>query len=224
MLSRYAPVVPPAHCKRDTIVNASDVDFVVVSTQAMCSTQVSLTRLLHFFNPRRVYYIVAQGTDCDWLDAIDGRIKCMEESTVLPSGLMRELQQTCQYAACFEKKCPQAAGRPRPLGWYVQQFIKLGVSRWLPELSARYVLFDADNVVRYGQRLFGNDGRIFLTENMHTAQGRYGYESIFERLTGESAPATPSKRNWVVGYMCAILHCLRSCVAALTGEHPRFAG
>jgi len=50
----FAP--PLAHCKRDTIVNSSGVDFVVVSTRAMCSTQVSLTRLLHFFNPRQIYY------------------------------------------------------------------------------------------------------------------------------------------------------------------------
>ena len=73
-----------AHCKRDTIVNSSGVDFVVVSTRAMCSTQVSLTRLLHFFNPRQIYYIVANGTDCDWLEAMNGRIKCTEESLVMP--------------------------------------------------------------------------------------------------------------------------------------------
>ena len=71
----------------------------MVSTRAMCSTQVSLTRLLHFFNPRQIYYIVANGTDCDWLEAMDGRIKCMEESLVMPSGLMHELRQTCQRLA-----------------------------------------------------------------------------------------------------------------------------
>ena len=210
----FAP--PLEHCKRDTIVNSSGVDFVVVSTRAMCSTQVSLTRLLHFFNPRQIYYIVANGTDCDWLEAIDGRIKCMEESVVMPSGLMHELRQTCHFAACLGNKCPPVPGQPRPLGWYVQQFIKLGVSRWLPKLSARYVLFDADNVVRYGQQLFRKDGRVFLAENLYTAQGRYGYESIYERLTGESAPPTPRKKNWVVGYMCAVLRARNSCVAALT--------
>ena len=78
----FAP--PLAHCKRDTIVNSSGVDFVMVSTRAMCSTQVSLTRLLHFFNPRQIYYIVANGTDCDWLEAMNGRIKCTEESLVMP--------------------------------------------------------------------------------------------------------------------------------------------
>ena len=115
-------------------------------------------------------------------------------------------------AACLGKKCPPVPGHNLD----VQQFIKLGVSRWLPKLSARYVLFDADNVVRYGQRLFGKDGSVFLAENLYTAQGRYGYESIYERLTGESAPPTPTKKNWVVGYMCAVLRARNSCVAALT--------
>ena len=97
-------------------------------------------------------------------------------------------------AACLGKKCPPVPGHNLD----VQQFIKFGVSRWLPKLSARYVLFDADNVVRYGQRLFRTDGSVFLAENLYTAQGRYGYESIYERLTGESAPSASS--------CCIIIH------------------
>jgi hypothetical protein len=85
-------------------------------------------------------------------------------------------------------------GSTKSFGWFVQQFIKLGVSRYIPELSNLYVVYDADNLLVYPMNLFDNSERIKLP---YRSRYSNGYDVFYEQAFNFPAP----RRNYVVGYM-----------------------
>ena len=121
-------------------LNYSHIDAVIVSISPMCTTAMSLRRLLYFYNFRTIYYVIPHASsDCPALAGIDSRVICVAEDEMLPPNITREsLVSPCT-----------AVTRNKPLGWYVQQFVKLGVARTLPKLSEYYLVWDADNIPVY---------------------------------------------------------------------------
>ena len=190
------------HCPVSRLrVNTSHLDWVIVSMRGLCLTQIGLRRLLFYFRPRRVFYITGRPADCAWIRAIDTRVVCVDEASYYSAMRMNELRVACASEACFPPaNCSDPRSNIRPFGWYVQQFIKLGVSRYIADLSLRYVLWDADNVALFGKELLTRDGRVILQGNPRSAP--YGYDEVYRTLVGERVPTPPSGiTNWVVGYM-----------------------
>ena len=202
-LSReHQSISMPEQCgANDTRVDTSHLDWVIVSLRGLCITKLALRRLLFLFNPRRIFYITGRPADCKWIDAIDTRVVCIDEAAYYPAMQLDKLHVACASAACFPpSNCSDPQNRLRPFGWYLQQFIKLGVSRYIADLSLRYVLWDADNVPLFGRELFSRDGRVILRGNPRAAP--YGYDEVYHTLLGERVPPPPPNIiNWVVGYM-----------------------
>ena len=202
-LSReHQSISMPEQCgANDTRVDTSHLDWVIVSLRGLCITKLALRRLLFLFNPRRIFYITGRPADCKWIDAIDTRVVCIDEAAYYPAMQLDKLHVACASAACFSpSNCSDPQNRLRPFGWYLQQFIKLGVSRYIADLSLRYVLWDADNVPLFGRELFSHDGRVILRGNPRSAP--YGYDEVYHTLLGERVPPPPPNIiNWVVGYM-----------------------
>ena len=82
----------------------------------------------------------------------------------------------------------------KPLGWYLQQFVKLGVARLyqrsttfvdqktgtIDALSENYLVWDADNVLLGGNHeLFDPQGRPIMAEN---GNGRYASVTVRSRV------------------------------------------
>ena len=196
----------PTQCRAndtDTRVDTSHLDWVIVSLRGLCITELALRRLLFFFNPRRIFYITSRPADCKWIAAIDTRVVCVDEAVYYPAMQFDKLRVACANVMCFPPaNCSDPRNTLRPFGWYLQQFIKLGVSRYITDLSLRYVLWDADNVPLFGRELFSHDGRVILRGNPISKPDKFGYDTVYHRLMGEPVPPPPKNIvNWVVGYM-----------------------
>ncbi|KAJ1460706.1 hypothetical protein M885DRAFT_494996 [Pelagophyceae sp. CCMP2097] len=152
----------------------SKMDAVVVSIGMMCGTSESIKRLLYFYNLRRVYYILPDAqAECAAIEAIDPRVTCLGEGAVLEGNAsVATLSAACR-ASWGEWSTPSKAlpAGTKAFGWYLQQFIKLGVARTLPQLSEDYLVWDGDNVLLGGNHELMEGGKAVFAEN---GNGRCG--------------------------------------------------
>ena len=130
-------------------VDYSDVDVVIVMVAPVCTTRQIVQRLNYHYSFRRIYFIVKSAEYCPFLKSLDDSIICLDENTVLPGVSYAAL------AAAGEglKKQGMKEGSNR-VGWYLQQYLKLGVAVHIPDLSDYYLVWDADNIATRPIHLF----------------------------------------------------------------------
>ena len=117
------------------------MDVVIVMVAPVCTTKEVVSTLRYNFQFRRVFFIVKDERFCPYLRemAEDGYVVCLDENKVLPGvthkslyaesdGLIRNSQQSNR------------------VGWYLQQYLKLGVALHIDDLSEYYLVWDADNL------------------------------------------------------------------------------
>ena len=153
--------------------NYGRMDFVIVSLRAMCSTEMSLKRILTMYKPRRIHYITGYPQECTILRKIindEERFRCLDENVIFQNVLKPALKNDCLALIRDTKKT---------LGWHMQQFVKLGVSRHLSDLSEKYIIFDADNIITYPFDMMDDKERIILPYKAIAA--RMGYDIFYER-------------------------------------------
>lgn len=173
-----------------TLENYSDIDFVIVSLRAMCSTELSLKRIAGMYQPRRIHYITGHPSECDSLRKLmnnDTRFSCLGEDEIFRHiSTKASLKSMCESLIKDSRKS---------FGWHMQQFIKLGVARHLIHLSSQYVVFDADNILIYPYSLISDDKRIFLPYKEDDL--KIHYEVFYKKTVGTKIP----DRNYVIGHM-----------------------
>ena len=169
--------------------NYAHMDFVIVSLRAMCSTEMSLKRIMTMYKPRRIHYITGYPSECPSLRKImndEERFQCLDENAIFQNVSKSALKADCLSLIRDTKKT---------LGWHMQQFVKLGVSRHLSDLSEKYIIFDADNVITYPFDMMDEKGKVILPYKAIAA--RMGYDIFYEKTLQRKAP----KENYVVGHM-----------------------
>ena len=77
----------------------------------------------------------------------------------------------------------QFRGRSVP-GWYLQQFVKIGVALKVPDLSKHYLIWDSDMLMTKEYKMFTEDGRV----RQHSGGFFIRQYASFYRLTGETLP------------------------------------
>ena len=184
--------------------NYSNMDAVIVSIGVMCGTPDSARRLLHFYKFRRIFYILPHPElECPAIEAIDSRMICLGEQSLLGNTTMNSLKRECSGA--YGNWSGASRRRPfgiKAMGWFVQQFVKLGAARLLDDLSEDYLVWDADNVLLTGQHeLMTADGKVVLVEHTRARYDTGGYNAIAKSLLGFQMPRTPHGLNWVTGHM-----------------------
>ena len=130
-------------------VDYSDVDVVIVMVAPVCTTRQIVQRLNYHYNFRRIYFIVKSVEYCPFLKSLDDSIICLDENAVLPG------VSYAQLAAAGEglRKVGLKEGT-NSVGWYLQQYLKLGVAVHIPDLSDYYLVWDADNIATRPIHLF----------------------------------------------------------------------
>ena len=157
---------PPAHY--GTRLNYSHIDFVILMLRTTCSTELSMRRLLYFYSPQRVLVVLGRNAvingECAAVLAIDPRMRCMDESTVM--------QVNGEYVnrTSLSRHCSASRGLLERGGWYLQQILKIGVARHVSDLSEGYVIWESDNWLVYAREL-QRDGRSILAENANVRDG-----------------------------------------------------
>ena len=192
------------------------MDVVIVMVAPVCTTKEVVSTLRYNFQFRRVYFIVKDERFCPYLRemADDGYIVCLDENKVLPgvthSSLMKESDGLI--------KNSQQSNR---VGWYLQQYLKLGVSLHIEDLSDYYLVWDADNLSTRPIKLFNGAApngrrRVSFCANPVSHKST-SYAKFYQMMMGKpllrpsglkSLDATPEDsrvpgklHNFVCGYM-----------------------
>jgi len=176
--------------------NYSNIDVVVVMVAPVCVTQQTIKLLRYNFNFRHLYYIVKHVEFCPYLLSIDDSVRCVDENTVLPGVSYKALQDV---SGDIKKN----QGIHNRVGWYLQQYLKLGVALHLPDLSDHYLIWDADNIPIKPFDMFGNNGEVKFCANPSSAKAK-GYGKFYKMITGQERSQLQLKGkifNFVCGYM-----------------------
>lgn len=165
------------------------MDYVVLAEKADCVTQSVIKSLHRFASPRRVL-VVAPAAACleaDFSFAPD--VHCVDESSVL-RGVSKASTQAWLDAK-FGKRVDDmrlGLGSHTMAGWYLQQFLKMGVAEAAGQLglSENYVIWDSDMVLLKTFCPFNVRGQANFMEGDSGPENacNKGYQRSFQQLTG----------------------------------------
>eukprot|EP00241_Pyramimonas_parkeae_P018817 CAMPEP_0114298770 /NCGR_PEP_ID=MMETSP0059-20121206/12604_1 /TAXON_ID=36894 /ORGANISM="Pyramimonas parkeae, Strain CCMP726" /LENGTH=409 /DNA_ID=CAMNT_0001421171 /DNA_START=157 /DNA_END=1386 /DNA_ORIENTATION=- len=158
----------------------ADVDVVVVAVKPTCVTPFAIRGLNFFMGPRTIYVIAPTQTRCAVFAKQAQNVVCIVEDQVVP-GLNKKV------VGEYIEKLYQASGSSivygrSMAGWYLQQFLKMGVARHLDGLSEHYLLWDSDMVPLKPMDWFRHNRTqvLFNTGGYLTPT----YDQVYERLMG----------------------------------------
>eukprot|EP00232_Nephroselmis_pyriformis_P018710 CAMPEP_0182884444 /NCGR_PEP_ID=MMETSP0034_2-20130328/18999_1 /TAXON_ID=156128 /ORGANISM="Nephroselmis pyriformis, Strain CCMP717" /LENGTH=336 /DNA_ID=CAMNT_0025017645 /DNA_START=176 /DNA_END=1183 /DNA_ORIENTATION=- len=196
---QHEAITPCLSPLRHPPMNYSTVDVVVVMVAPACTTAQAVRLLKYHFNFRRVIYIVKSPVYCPWITGIAEGVECLDENKVIP-GLTYE--GLARKSGVIKKH----QGVNNRVGWYLQQYLKLGVALHLRDLSKHYLVWDADNIPIQPIDLLAEGGAARLCVNRGAAMFSE-YSRFYKAITGLNLlrPSLPGgggqKLNFVCGYM-----------------------
>ena len=183
-----------------------DIDVVSVAVKPTCVTRVAIASINQYVAPRFIRFVSADADACATLVAMARNVRCTAQDEVIPGvtkdAVARELERLFpKDSTSFDARY---LGRERA-GWYLQQLIKLGVARHLPDLTSTFLVWDPDMIALEPFRVFssersGKTGKERVVRHV----GGYAirsYEDAYARLTGEPLASAPDGSSYVTHAM-----------------------
>jgi len=178
--------------------NYSHVDVVVVMASPVCVTQQTIKLLRFNFNFRNIYYVVKHVEFCPYLESIDPAVICVDENKVIPGVSYDALR-----APGVSDNIIKNQGINNRVGWYFQQYLKLGVALHLEGLSDHYLVWDADNIPISPFQMFNEDGKVNFCANPSSPKAQ-GYGKFYKAILGEELQH-PSKGGKIFNFVCGYM-------------------
>ncbi|KAK3254521.1 hypothetical protein CYMTET_36265, partial [Cymbomonas tetramitiformis] len=120
------------------------VDVVSIAVKPTCVTQGAIRGLNRFLGPRRIIIISPTSSRCAKFEKMAPNVKCLVEDSVIP-GLSKQ-SVASHMKEVYGVDGDQITSGRRLAGWYLQQFLKMGVAQYLDGLSQQYLLWDLDMI------------------------------------------------------------------------------
>ena len=150
-------------------------DVLMLARQFTCTTKASIQSLFEFLKPppQTVHLVLAQSSGCTAAQQLlpPGELRCYDEARVLPIAARTVAQRYEEMPGSLHGASgkPPAADRmarrrlrdPTRLGWYFQQFVKLGFPLF-NAISTDFLVWDADAVLIAPFEPVGRDGQLRL--------------------------------------------------------------
>jgi hypothetical protein len=167
------------------------MDYVVLLEKSDCVVEAVLKSLHKFASPRRVL-VIAPAAVCAQADfSYVPAVSCIGENEVLPHVSKASTQDWLR--AKFGKRVDDmrlGLGSHTMAGWYLQQFLKMGVAEVAEKLglSENYVIWDSDMILLRDFSPFNTRGQVNLMEGDTGPENicNKGYQESFGKLTGLS--------------------------------------
>ncbi len=134
--------------------------------------RIAVSSLLRFLKPDRIFLVAGTET----LEAISrwklSQLILLDEDTIVPGVKLQ-----------FLRDMLAAAGRdPNRAGWYIQQFVKMGMAH-RDDVHEHYLVWDADTVLLRPLELYTDSGQV-LIPSWGIPMLEY-YRAMAERLLGQ---------------------------------------
>eukprot|EP00854_Cymbomonas_tetramitiformis_P022977 gene22977-27792_t len=123
-----------------------------------CTTRAVIERLLAFHSFRKLFFITKHSEFCTVVEKFSSRVVCIQEDAVLPGVSYDLLNKRGANIRSFQ-------GIGNRVGWYYAMFLKIGVGKFLDDLSDYYVVWDSDNIPSAPLNFLTPDNRLNFCAN-----------------------------------------------------------
>lgn len=164
------------------------IDVLGVAAKPTCVAKQAVQSLNRYLQPRRIVIITTNAEACSVFRTFAHNVDCKEENDVLP-GVSKDTVGTFLEKRYTVDGDGEFNGRTLA-GWYLQQFLKLGASQYLPDLSRYFLIWDMDMILlhklspfypSYSRKLQHVEQKTVV--NIGGARNP-GYEFAYKQLTG----------------------------------------
>mmetsp|Transcript_43848 Transcript_43848/g.105797 ORF Transcript_43848/g.105797 Transcript_43848/m.105797 type:complete len:499 (-) Transcript_43848:101-1597(-) len=179
----------------------SDMDVVIPTARLTCVNPMAIRNLNYFQGPRRIFIITPFDVSlCSIFEEMAENVVCIPESN-FSSHLSIE--------NVTEMMPEELRAGKRRAGWYFQQFIKLGVSQWIKDLSAYYIVWDGDFIPINGRPwVYQRRNQTFLSTDLGIGGGNKNihlsmscYKQTYKNFFGNPGHVAPDETSHVVHQM-----------------------
>lgn len=131
------------------------IDVVGVAVKPTCVSKKAVSALNEYFTPRRIIVITTSETACSSFRTFAENVECLVETELLPGVSRNSIDQFLKttydnYSTGMYKGRDIAA-------WYLQQFLKLGASYYIDDLSDYHLVWDLDMILLRDLAIFHKD-------------------------------------------------------------------
>ncbi|CAJ1934474.1 unnamed protein product [Cylindrotheca closterium] len=200
----YHSKTPPSSDGKSRLIHRfshSDMDVVIPTARLTCLNPMAIRNLNYFQGPRRIFIITPFDVSlCSIFEAMAENIVCIPESSFAGHLSVENVTEMIPE----ELK----AGKKRA-GWYFQQFIKLGVSQWIDDLSEYYIVWDGDFIPINGRPwVYQRSNQTFLSTDLGIGGGNNNihlsmscYKQTYMNFFGNPGHVAPDETSHVVHQM-----------------------
>ena len=145
-------------------------DVLMLARQLTCTTKASILSLFEFLKPppQTVRLVLQKSSGCTAAQQLvpPGRLRCYDEARVLPVAARTVAQRYEEMPGSPQLPAANRMARrrlrdPTRLGWYFQQFVKLGFPLF-NAISTDFLVWDSDAVLIAPFEPVGKDGQLRL--------------------------------------------------------------
>jgi glycosyltransferase involved in cell wall biosynthesis len=191
----------------------SETDVVMCAVKPTCVNRVVVELVILNLNPRRIF-ILAPASACPTFQTYDQRVTCIPDDEVLPGVSISTISEFLQRVH-GRIGSTQFRGRSVP-GWYLQQFVKIGVALKVPDLSKHYLIWDSDMLMTKEYKMFTEDGRV----RQHSGGFFIRQYASFYRLTGQTVLHSHDWSSFVVHHAVVYKPYMLELIKALSKPNP----
>ena len=143
-------------------------DALMLARQLTCTTKASIQSLFEFLKPppMTVHLVLAHSSGCKAAEQLlpPGKLRCYDEARVLPIAARTVAQRYEEMPGSPRLPATHRVARrrlrdPTRLGWYFQQFVKLGFPLF-NAISTDFLVWDSDAVLIAPFEPVGKDGQL----------------------------------------------------------------
>lgn len=125
-----------------------NIDAVIPLKSIRCTTPLVLQQLQTNFKPRRMY-VLTKITNCRHLykHIRYNNLFCEDENNVLPNLSITRIKKILNSIKSDYSDRQYGFGGHSIAGWYLQQFLKLGIGFSKLNITSRYLIWDSDGIM-----------------------------------------------------------------------------
>ena len=110
-----------------------------------CVSKKAIEALNKFFGPRRIIVVTTTEAACQKFLQFGPNVECLVETDLLPGVTKKSIGS---FLGRTYGTSSNEVFKGRDLsGWYLQQFLKMGASLYIPDLSVYHVVWDLDMIL-----------------------------------------------------------------------------